>query len=134
MSRCTGHCCRRITIPYSPDDMKKAYNAWYSGREHFYDRSRNKKSVPKDIHLLFPMLKFLGWSTSHSASGKLPEWYEPDGKTKLWPVYSCKHFDSKEKLCTIYDQRPRMCSSYPDGKQCKFRGCTNPTTKGEDNE
>ena len=124
MSRCTGHCCRRITISQYPEDLRKAYVAWHKGKKYYWSKSRNKKKIPKDIHLVYPMLKLIGWSPTHAASGKRQKFVEPDGKTPLWPVYTCKHYDNKTNNCTIYKQRPKMCSSYPDGGVCKFKGCT----------
>jgi Fe-S-cluster containining protein len=38
--------------------------------------------------------------------------------------YSCKHFDHKDKVCTIYEIRPEVCRAYPYGKKCEYAGCT----------
>ena len=42
-------------------------------------------------------------------------------------VYTCRHFDERTRLCTIYEERPQMCRDYPYGRaggceyQCGFR-------------
>jgi Fe-S-cluster containining protein len=35
---------------------------------------------------------------------------------------SCRHFDTATRRCGIYEARPRMCSSYPNGGTCEFCG------------
>ena len=38
--------------------------------------------------------------------------------------YTCRHWDQTSKLCTVYEQRPSMCRTYPDGIPCIWEGCT----------
>lgn len=38
--------------------------------------------------------------------------------------YTCRHFDSKTKNCTNYEDRPDMCRAYPNSRICKYKGCT----------
>jgi Fe-S-cluster containining protein len=49
----------------------------------------------------------------------------PDGSTA--PVtdlyYDCRHLQPNGD-CRIYDNRPRMCRTYPNGKPCARQGCT----------
>jgi len=58
------------------------------------------------------MLRLIGYDTENSTDGK------------PWPVYTCKYWNKNTKLCTIYDQRPEMCRTYPDGDECGWEGCT----------
>lgn len=37
-------------------------------------------------------------------------------------TYSCTHWQRETRLCTIYDQRPRMCSNYPYDSVCRHCG------------
>jgi Fe-S-cluster containining protein len=39
-------------------------------------------------------------------------------------VYTCRHFDDRTRLCTIYEERPEMCRDYPYGRNggCEY-GC-----------
>lgn len=36
--------------------------------------------------------------------------------------YTCKHWDQTTRLCTIYENRPFMCSDYPYGQACEHCG------------
>ena len=38
--------------------------------------------------------------------------------------YTCKHYDKVSGNCTDYENRPKMCSDYPYGGKCKYKGCT----------
>lgn len=37
-------------------------------------------------------------------------------------IYTCKHFDAENKICTNYDNRPNMCRSF--GRKCNYQGCS----------
>ena len=37
--------------------------------------------------------------------------------------FTCRHWDESSRLCTVYDDRPRMCSSYPYGSTCDHPDC-----------
>jgi Fe-S-cluster containining protein len=59
-------------------------------------------------------------------------WNPCDPKTKIeckLHHWSCKHFDKKTKLCTIYDIRPSCCVNYPGNGPCLFPGCEIPGNK-----
>ena len=32
----------------------------------------------------------------------------------------CRFFDTDERRCTIYEARPKVCRSYPDGPKCGY--------------
>ncbi len=119
---CVGTCCERISIPYHPKELRAAYDAWYNKEKHYVDDEGEEQPIPRHIHLVYPMLKFLGYSKIHPASAKELEFVEEIG-TQAFPVYSCKHL-TKDKLCSIYEIRPDVCRTYPDGTVCKFKGCT----------
>lgn len=46
-----------------------------------------------------------------------------DGENPEWPTYTCKYWDTKSSLCTVYDKRPQMCRDYPNGEPCEWEGC-----------
>jgi Fe-S-cluster containining protein len=56
--------------------------------------------------------------------------YDWDGRVLDNPerrLMTCRHWDETARLCTAYDQRPRMCRDYPyygdnGGKACDY-GC-----------
>lgn len=124
-SRCTGHCCQKFTIPLSPQELREAYDRWL--------RTQNGYPVPmnghvddgklyQDIHLIAPMVVHLGEFKTTPIRQVNP--LVVLGKNRGGHYYRCKHFDSKEKKCTIYETRPHMCRSYPNGKTCNYAACT----------
>ena len=39
--------------------------------------------------------------------------------------FTCRHFDKVKRLCTIYESRPEMCRTYPNGRRCSHSiGCS----------
>jgi Fe-S-cluster containining protein len=106
-SRCTGHCCRRFSIPEPPEEIWKRYEAWQKGS--------SDRRLTVDIHIIAPMLIYLGQSS-----------YDCDGLTMREPkhFYTCKHFNTESGDCTIYKYRPQMCSEYPYGSTCRYLDCT----------
>lgn len=39
--------------------------------------------------------------------------------------YTCRHHDAATGNCLDYENRPRMCSSFPNDRPCPYPGCTN---------
>ena len=39
-----------------------------------------------------------------------------------WSPYTCRHWDEETRLCTVYEQRPRMCRDFPYDGPCRM-GC-----------
>jgi Fe-S-cluster containining protein len=37
-------------------------------------------------------------------------------------VYTCRHWDETTRLCTVYEQRPRVCRDYPYDLECGHCG------------
>lgn len=123
---CGGKCCERFVIPFSPEDLREMYQGWLVSGTHsspvmskrHQDSHSNYRDTRRDpeIYLLYPMLKYLGF--------KYTEPCNPRKKLKNGShQYTCKHYDKKTKLCTIYEIRPRMCRDYPNGHACLFPGC-----------
>lgn len=134
---CGGACCRRFILRASPDEIKEEYEAWLclgqpgtlkvhrksSSRANnglgTFSNSEEYLAVSADIHLVYPMLIHLGYCDWEPC--------RPGVKTKERSHhYTCKHFDSKEARCTIYEHRPLMCKNYPNGHACLFKGCKLP--------
>lgn len=111
-ARCSGHCCRRFIVPVIAglgglDEFKKlsapGVDPRYDADEHRY---------------IADMLIDTGVDTDT----------DPLGGSKVDPpqrVYKCKHFDGTN--CTVYEQRPDMCKSYPSYGACNVEGCTRVT-------
>jgi len=102
--KCGGACCRRFTLPYPPEQLKEKYLAWYR-------RDYERETIPQDIHLIYPMVTYLGFMRS-----------EPYQQNELhW--YTCKHLDEETSLCKIYEIRPKMCREFPYESKCPYSGC-----------
>jgi Fe-S-cluster containining protein len=80
--------------------------------------------IYQDIHLIAPMVRYLGFTYDHPPKIN-PSDDELLGKpgTKLH-YYCCKHLDPKTRDCTIYEIRPAMCRGYPYDSQCNYAKCT----------
>ncbi len=82
---CKSKCCKQLHIKQSPATLERVYNEWVK---------KGDKSISQ-IHLLFPMLQFIK--------------KDPNDKKRPY-VYKCKMLiDGK---CSIYKQRPYMCSGF----------------------
>lgn len=90
--RCSGHCCERFNLPYSPEEFEQKLKAHQSGRISL-----------QDIEIIQPMLVYLGMSDIYCTGEKMK-----GGETHF---YTCKHY--VDGNCGIYDKRPRMCSEFP---------------------
>lgn len=125
--RCTGHCCQMFTIPYSPEKMWASYHRWMKSGEHVSMNDGDTTPVAQDIFLIAPMLRYEGFHTKQTipvvnpSDGTLMGDEDIPGGAHY---YSCKHFDTKANLCTIYEHRPAMCRDYPNGKPCNYKHCT----------
>jgi len=117
--RCMGECCEDIGLPVSPVELKESYKAWVVQSYGRIKTSMSLNGKPdlifQDIHLMYPMLKFLKVNKTHPESGKRRG-------SKVYH-YTCIHFDKNKRKCGIYDIRPQMCRSYPDKKFCNNKKC-----------
>jgi Fe-S-cluster containining protein len=139
-NRCTGQCCKAFSLPYSPEELKQQYEAWKLGSRatdglrmrgvaSSFDRHDSLSIITggsdPEIYLIYPMLEYLGQMKENPLPLINPM---PKNLSSDWPgmhMYSCKHFDDEEKVCTIYDNRPSMCRRYGTEKQpCEFKKCT----------
>lgn len=96
-SRCTGHCCRNFWLPFDPAGLR--FEA-------------KKARIGKSRYIACEVLKVEAMA--------IP--IRPAQNTG-WR-YTCKHHDPVTGDCQNYAERPRMCSDYPYGKPCSYRGCT----------
>jgi len=101
--KCMGHCCMDVGLFNSPDEL-----------ESLYQRCLYSTRKPLNIDLTYPMLTFYKKDRCHPSLG--------DVSADVYH-YTCKHFDSETKLCTIYDIRPQMCRDYPENNKCDNPKC-----------
>lgn len=100
---CNGNCCQDFILSYSPAYMETL-------KENGNDDERHTAG----------MVIYLGYYDTD------PDLFPEDHKRYEGNDahhYTCKHFDTKTRLCTDYENRPNMCRSYPNGIACTFKGC-----------
>jgi Fe-S-cluster containining protein len=102
--RCGGDCCRSFDLDKSPVELGRA-------RVH---------GGICDIVYITDMLVYQGHGVTSPVHGK-ESGTGKAGEPAYW--YGCKHFDDDAGLCTAYESRPRMCSEYPYGQRCRYKGC-----------
>lgn len=98
--RCTGHCCREMPIPISPEDLEEerqklehgGVSRWQSG-EHLHELLAGLRTEARE-----------------------------DGTPRF--LYSCRFHDQATGNCLNYEERPPMCQDYPYGRACHRQDCT----------
>jgi len=131
---CSGKCCTKFTMKWSLGEMKAKHK-------------KNDFSKSSDIEKVLDMLIPLGTTTIDPQTGisferrwkfkykvkkrdmkrKFTESYAGgghiffhNGKAKAH-IFTCKHFDKKNKICGNYEDRPSLCRSF--GVGCEYKGC-----------
>lgn len=97
MTRCTGHCCKSFWLPLDPAQLRFQAKLATIGKSKW-----DQKDVVKINEMVI-------YQRPHENGG-----YR----------YTCKYFDKSTGNCNNYDNRPKMCSGYPYGNECKYKGCT----------
>lgn len=122
--RCTGHCCRDFTLPYT--SIKEMKEVAEKQRLDVIKEMKHEKDIAKrnklalghlrsDLNLVPDMLIELG-GMEFDCNGNLI--------THTIYHYTCKHLDEETGDCKNYKYRPRMCREYPYGRECQYKGCT----------
>lgn len=120
--RCTGHCCERFYLPYSPEDLQKIKEnsiAVDRGEERPYPHLINSNT--EEITKIADMAILVEYSNRWVGGDGH---YDQNGDPVRGHYYTCKHFDPVSGNCTNYENRPKMCSEYPYGRMCSYRACT----------
>lgn len=128
MSRCTGHCCKRFYLPFSPTELQRAAaysekyripgtNEYKEGWEEGFKNDHGDKVFRfyEDIEEIAGMAILLEWNNL-DANG--------DTVVKRGHWYRCDNLDPETNNCTIYETRPNMCRRYPDSGVCDYKACT----------
>jgi len=101
---CTGACCAAFYLPYTIREL----------------RTRKLQDGAFIADMVIPLSPKEARERSHRFGGNLESPWRLRGH-----YFACRHWDEQTRLCTVYDQRPRMCSGYPYGEPCKIgEGCT----------
>ena len=92
-SKCPGYCCSYPRIEVKDADLAR-------------------------------LARHFGLETAQ-AEKRFTRWYEPGErilKHRKDEIYGsiCRFFDTTERRCTVYEARPKVCRSYPNGSKCGY--------------
>lgn len=130
--RCTGHCCHGFTLPYSYDHLqnvtKKTSLEWIEYAKT-HELNPDDLRQAKDNLMIAEMVIPLGTVTKKFIKETRTDRRPMDMIAKAFKrqrrfVYTCKNLDKKTGNCKVYDERPKMCRTFPDGTYCEFKKCT----------
>ena len=95
--RCTGHCCREFTLPFSDTEVED----YAAGRNWPDDAGSDRGFMARNA-------VFVGKG--------------PRGTS----YFTCKQYDADTGDCRAYETRPGTCSRYPEHRKgwvCGNKGC-----------
>lgn len=115
---CLGFCCEAFPILLTMDERQRMIDWIAAGHppegwkrddgEVCHSTYRDARVSPEFIRdMLIPLDR-----------------YVLDGTRRQ--MHSCKHWDPNSRLCTIYEDRPSLCRTYPNYGPCDHAaaGCT----------
>ncbi len=125
MSRCTGHCCRRVIIQFSPYELARCVQALKEGKNTFLldsGKEHRHSYTLEEFTKVNDMVIWLGTSDVDPADGA--KLLTKEGQPRFEHNYTCKHHDPVSGDCLNYENRPNMCSQYPYKRSCMYTECT----------
>lgn len=77
-----------------------------------------------------PILELYGNSMNEEKTGFKESWiydslrpqFKIENGDLFTHTFTCRHFDTIERICTNYESRPNLCRSY--GRGCKYSNCS----------
>lgn len=112
--RCSGHCCRRFYLPYTPEELQ----AMVDGTKSTGHRREELEQVAGMVIPLKPAKEY-----EFLVDGVTPVPADARGY-----YYTCKHHDEATGNCLNYENRPNMCSAFPfygnPSTRCEYKECT----------
>lgn len=109
--RCTGNCCEEFTISLGPTV------------EVILDRLRNENRIDGAYiaDMLVPLRALTVGARKVSSVDLVTEEDVRDAPGGCWGwAFTCRHFDTTNRVCTAYEDRPQMCRDFPYGKKCPY--------------
>ena len=102
--RCRGGCCRAFYLPVTPEEIL--------GRRFYDGRVRDGRQIAE-------MVRHLG----RFQAGQTPTPMLDAPSRTAGDYYTCINLDEPTGNCRIYDHRPDLCRTYPNGGRCQYEGC-----------
>ena len=104
-TRCHGHCCRCFCLSVTIEDLQKNPEKFQDGQ------------------VILDMIIPLGRISEQELRVKFGDHRHSGDEVK--ERYTCRHLKENGD-CSIYENRPGMCSAYNTGKsQCEWTACEN---------
>jgi Fe-S-cluster containining protein len=131
MNRCTGHCCKRFYLPFSPTELQRAAEytkTYWIGPDKSAVKDGWEKGWIDDtgkVHQrFFDEIEQIADMAIFIEKVALNANHEPIDHEAHW--YTCKNFDVETGNCKVYETRPIMCRSFPNnpGGHCGYKACT----------
>jgi Fe-S-cluster containining protein len=105
---CPGYCCAGFYLPYTISELHAKAPTLQDGQQ-----------IAEMVIPLTPKQA----NERLDAVGVAPGRGRPTWKNR-GHHFTCKHWDETTMLCTIYAERPEMCRTYPNGRECQHCGLT----------
>lgn len=118
MGRCTGHCCAAFSLPelIFRKDLRK-FIAFWSCLDYMPDEVDQIRLTGQ-----YPHISVVG--TSMYDLAMIIDMIMPLDLNDPPSLFTCRHFNGRN--CTIYDDRPVMCSKYGTSESpCDHYACEN---------
>lgn len=123
MSRCTGHCCEKFSLPLSPMELQHAAKKQAKG----WPARFSNPDMGKVAEMVIPLGTHYRGTPHANVRGRKREknapWDTRAKQAREW-WYTCKYYDPETRNCTNYENRPSICREFPGSGTCKYRGCT----------
>lgn len=107
MTACTGACCALFWWSRTPEQLQ-AWPLLAGG------------STPAESRFIADMLVALDEAEARRRIDEfaIKTTYEEATSHEGRLLYTCRHWDERTRLCTVYEQRPVMCREFPYGLGC----------------
>lgn len=107
---CDGSCCVAFPVSSTPDEL-------VGMGDHPIDIHHPGNAL--EAFTIAGMIEPLGLPEVRERASRFGLDKDPNEETRY---YKCRHWDEANRLCTIYDERPWMCRTYPNEGVCEH-GC-----------
>lgn len=144
---CSGKCCEKFTFQYTIQEISDMIVAKEAGFNFWRDRNNIERVIsgspieelkqvrdmliplgesemcPKQNQTFNDIHTALGWKKEDITQERMKNHYIVRDGTISSLIFTCKHFDTQNRICSIYDQRPLMCKSYTCQDDCHYEDC-----------
>lgn len=117
VSGCDGRCCSVFVYPSAPDELRERWEGYPDSERKRDDLFIADMLIGLTADEAQVRVDRFGVDMSEAMTQSVHDLVELG-----YSLYTCKHWDEDTRLCTAYDERPKMCQEYPYTKKCEH-GC-----------